>query len=579
MNNRIYHIIYATMLITCVGIMVWLFGNYEGTSVIKESFDVAMDFSDGWTLEDGTEVNTAKLRDIEEIGVYEEFGVFHNIPTDIAEGQYLCFRSKNVFYQVYFDGELVYNPYIEESKLYTKSTGTRWNYVPITSEDVGKQIEIRVTKIYESGRSSIDNIYIGQPARVIMDTIEGKMVSFITCILTLFVGVLLIVADIPINMRAQKNHELLYLGLFSVSVAIWCLAETHLLQFYVGDSRALQMISCCSLMMVSIPMTLYLDAAFGFRNRKAMVGMIAVSFVSFLLIMLLHLTRIADVHETLQFTHIVLVMSALVLFYMIIKNTFIMGQNSSRNVYRILRGIGLSGISVATVIDIYRYYSGTSTDTAMFVRIGLLIFIVCFGSSSLEKTINAVKLGVQTEFVSQLAYRDGLTGISNRTAFEERLVDLEKIKDDVESIGIAMFDVNDLKFVNDNFGHRLGDNMLVKSAELIQHSFEAQQGECFRIGGDEFVVLLHRDMVQERYENALAQFMDEIRQYNEQPNKEFRISIAYGFAVYDKEQEGKMLMNIYQQADMLMYENKKQMKQRELPPAQYYSTGIYSKKE
>ena len=60
--------------------------------------------------------------------------------------------------------------------------------------------------------------------------------------------------------------------------------------------------------------------------------------------------------------------------------------------------------------------------------IGLLIFIICYGSSSLEKTINAVKLGVQAEFVSQLAYRDGLTGIGNRTAFQEHLVDLEKIK-------------------------------------------------------------------------------------------------------------------------------------------------------
>lgn len=574
MGNKIYHIIYGIMVITIVGTIVWLFGNYEGSSVINESFQEEMDFSGGWTLEDGTKVDTAKLRDVEGLKVYEAFGIYHTIPNNIEEGQYLCFRSKNVFYQVYFDGELVYDPYIEDSKLYTKSTGTRWNYVPITVEDTGKQIEIRVTKVYESGRSSIDHILIGQPAKVIMDTIEGKLVSFVTCILMLFVGLLLIVADIPINMRAQKNHELLYLGLFSVSVATWCLAETHLLQFYVGDSRGLQMISCCSLMLISIPMTLYLETAFGFRYRKTMLVMISTSFGSFLLIIFLHLMGIADVHETLHFTHIVLIMSAVVLLYTIIRNTFVMGKNASRNVYRLLRGIGLCGMSVATVIDLYRYYSGTSADTAMFVRIGLLIFIVCFGTSSLEKTINAVKLGVQTEFVSQLAYRDGLTGISNRTAFEERLVDLEKIKDEIPAIGIVMFDVNDLKFVNDNFGHRMGDNMLVKSAELIKGTFEAQQGECFRIGGDEFVALLHGDRVQERYDNAIAQFADAIEAHNTLPNKEFRISIAYGFALYDEEQEGKVLMNIYQQADMLMYENKKRIKKQELSPEEYYKTGL-----
>lgn len=574
MKNRIYHIIYGIMVATVFVMIGWVFAHYEGPSIVEESFEEPLDFSTGWVLEDGSEVDMSGLKYLEDVGVYEEFSAFHDIPEDLMEGQYLCFRSKNVFFSVYFDGELVYEPYVPESKVYTKSSGTRWNYVPITMEDAGKQIEFRITKVYESGRSSIDNLYIGQPARTIMDLVEEKLVAFITCILTLFVGFVLIIVDIPINMRAQKNHELLYLGLFSVSVATWCLAETHLLQFYLGDSRMMQMVSCCSLMLISIPMTLYLDAAFGFRKRGAMMGMVAVSFLNFVVAIILHFTKIADVHETLYFSHVVLVMSAVVLFYTIIRNTFTMGKSATRNVYRILRGVGLSGLSIATVIDIYRYYKGTGNDTAMFVRIGLLIFIVCFGSSSLEKTINAVKLGVHMEIVSQLAYRDGLTRIGNRTAFEEQLVDLEKQKDELAAVGIIMFDVNDLKYVNDNFGHRTGDNMLVASAGLIEQAFVEQQGECYRIGGDEFAVLLSGDNVQERYDRGIVFFRELMNQHNEQPDKEFRISIAHGFAFYDKSQQGKMLMNIYQQADMLMYEDKKQIKRCQTAPEDYYRTGV-----
>ena len=47
----------------------------------------------------------------------------------------------------------------------------------------------------------------------------------------LFAGLLLMIADIPANMQRDKNHELLYLGLFAISIALWCLAETNLLQF------------------------------------------------------------------------------------------------------------------------------------------------------------------------------------------------------------------------------------------------------------------------------------------------------------------------------------------------------------
>ena len=570
MKNRIYHILYGIMVATIVVMVAWLLAHFKGECIIDECFAENTDFSKGWVLEDGTEVDMAKLKSLEGTEVYKEFSVFHVIPEDLQEGQYLCFRSKNVFFHMYIDGELVYEPYVPESTLYTKSLGTRWNYVQIPLKDAGKQIEFRIIKVYESGRSSIDNLYIGEAAKAIMDTIQEKMVAFITCILTLFVGLILIIADIPINMQTQKNHELMYLGLFAVSVATWCLAETHLLQFYLGDSRTMQVVSCCSLMMISTPLILYIDAAFGFRKRGAMMAMIGVSFASFVLAMVLHLTKIADVHETLHFSHVVLAMSAVVLFYTIIQNTFVLGKNTTKNVYRILRGIGLCGISIATIIDIVRYYRGVSNDTAMFVRIGLLIFIVCYGTASLEKTVNAVKLGVQTEFVSRLAYHDGLTGIGNRTAFEEHLVDLEKVKMELPGIGIIMFDVNDLKFVNDNFGHRMGDSMLVESANLIEDAFRDKQGECFRIGGDEFVVVLSGERVQERYQVGMDRFWENMKKFNAQENKEFRLSIAHGFAMYDKNEAKTMLMNVYQQADVQMYEEKKQIKAKQISPKEYY---------
>ena len=255
--------------------------------------------------------------------------------------------------------------------------------------------------------------------------------------------------------------------------------------------------------------------------------------------------------------------------YTIIRNSVVVSDKQSRNIYRILRTIGLSSISVAAVADILRYYYGNGTDSAMFVRIGLLLFILCFGSSSLEKTINAVKLGVQSEFVAQLAYIDGLTRIGNRTSFQEHLVDLEKTKDDIDAIGIVMFDVNDLKYVNDNMGHHQGDDMLVKSADIIRAAFEGH--DCFRIGGDEFVVLMHGEDVQERYEEGLERFTKQVERFNEVPDKKFRISIAHGFAKYDNTCKGTKLMDIYQMADKQMYQNKKRMKENQIPPEKYYA--------
>ena len=577
-SNRKYHVMYALMLVVFICMIAWMCVQYKGPSFREESFVKAAGFSRGWRTEDKSLVDIAHLNKLEGVETNKEFSVYNTLPEDVEEGTSLWYRSKNIFCKVYIDGELVYEPFKSQNVFYTKSYGTRWNCIPISLQDAGKQIEVRITLAYSDARAGMDNLYIGPPAGIIFDILGNKVIAFVSCVLLLFVGILLIVADIPINMSNQKNHELMYLGVFAVSIAIWCITETNLLQFFVGDSRMLQVISCYSLILIPIPMILYLNSAYGFRKRFVVTAFTALSFLEFIVCMTLHLLNVADLHETLPLSHIMLALSAIIMLYMIISNSFVKGKSQSRNIYKVLRGIGLCGISVATVIDIIRFYRGNSNDSAMFVRIGLLIFIICYGSSSLEKTINAVKLGVQAEFVSQLAYRDGLTGIGNRTAFQEHLVDLEKRKNEIPAVAIIMFDVNDLKFVNDNLGHHLGDSMLVQSANTIKTAFERQEGECFRIGGDEFAVLISGSNVQMRCEQGLMNFKKKMVEHNRKPDKLFRISIAYGYALYNKENAGKKLMDIYQQADMLMYENKKIMKASQSKPEEYYGETLLEKR-
>lgn len=570
--NSKYHIVYGIMLAVFFGMIIWLVCRYDEPSMAEELFSSSVSFEDGWHTEDGESITLNKLQKLESAQPYEEFSIYNTLPDDIEDSSSLFFRSKNIFYSVYIDGKLVLDPSVPQSVLYTKAFGTRWSCVLVSSSDAGKEIEFRITTVYESARASIDNIYIGDSGGLVLNVISERLVAFITCILLMFVGLLLIIADIPINMQARKNHELMYLGLFALSIAIWCLSETNLIQLYSSDSRMVQVVSCSALMLIPIPTVLYLNSAFGFSIKQIVPAICILSFIEFLTCWILHFLGIADIHDTLTVSHIMLAICAVIMFYVIIKNSFVKGKNQTKNVYRILRGIGLCCLSIATIIDILRYYTGSVSDTAMFVRIGLLIFIICYGSSSLENTINAVKLGIQTEFVSRLAYHDGLTGIGNRTAFEEHLVDLEKIKDGVDAVGIIMFDVNDLKYVNDNLGHHYGDSMLMKSAEIIQNAFEKEQCDCFRIGGDEFAVLLSGENVALRYERGIRCFEDDMQRHNEQPDKDFRISIAYGFAMYNKDSPYKKLMDIYQQADMKMYENKKAMKAVQSRPEEYYKS-------
>ena len=569
-KNRLCHIAYIAMAAVFFAMIIWAAVKNRGQSPAALLSEGNVVFEDGWQMADGSEADMDHLHKMPSVEPYQEQSVTNTLPADLGEGKSLCFRSKNIIYRVYVDGALRYEPKIRKSSVYNKSLGTRWSYVPLYKEDAGASVEIRFQTVYGNARACIDHLTLGSAAGEIVGTFTGKTVAFSTCLLLLFAGLLLIIADIPANLQKDKNHELLYLGLFAISIALWCLAETNLLHFYTDDSRVLQTLSCCSLMMIPIPMVLYLDAAFGFRRRWVKQALCVWSVAEFFLCVVLHFTGILDFHETLTLTHVLLAVSAVLLLYTIVKNAFTARESNVRNIYKAIRTVGLVSICFATGIDIVRYYRAHNSDSAMFVRIGLLLFILCYGSASLERMVNAVKLGMQAEFVSQLAYRDGLTGVGNRTAFQELLEELEGKKAEYPGIAIMMFDVNDLKYVNDHLGHQRGDELIVGSADIVKSALEAGEGSCFRIGGDEFAGVLVGEDVTARCEKVLALFKDAMESYNAVPQQKIRISIAGGYAVYDKEQEEEMLMDVYQQADVRMYENKKQIKSAQIKPEDFY---------
>ncbi len=92
--------------------------------------------------------------------------------------------------------------------------------------------------------------------------------------------------------------------------------------------------------------------------------------------------------------------------------------------------------------------------------------------------------------ISQLATKDMLTGLGNRTSFEESVSKLISIcKRNEESFGLLVFDLDNFKLVNDRFGHQEGDQVLIAFGEVLQSCLR-DSDYAFRFGGDEFCCLL-----------------------------------------------------------------------------------------
>lgn len=160
--------------------------------------------------------------------------------------------------------------------------------------------------------------------------------------------------------------------------------------------------------------------------------------------------------------------------------------------------------------------------------------------------------------MQELATRDALTGIRNKTAYDNEVRRVEAgIAEGDKKVGLAIVDLNFLKQVNDDYGHDKGDEAIKELCHLVCVVFA--HSPVFRIGGDEFVVVLrggdyeHCDELVGRFEAELA-----ARAGDDGLEPWKRISAAVGVAFFDEDlDEG--VDDLFRRADRVMYARKEQM--------------------
>ena len=149
---------------------------------------------------------------------------------------------------------------------------------------------------------------------------------------------------------------------------------------------------------------------------------------------------------------------------------------------------------------------------------------------------------------------DALTGVKNRNAYrvyEERLNAQINIGRAPE-FAIIILDVNDLKKVNDNEGHKAGDQYLRDACRIVCMTFK--RSPVFRVGGDEFAVLSQGD----DYAH-IDELVEQVNCHNDEALENGGIVIALGMSRYEADEK---VSAVYERADKKMYENKSILKAR-----------------
>lgn len=171
--------------------------------------------------------------------------------------------------------------------------------------------------------------------------------------------------------------------------------------------------------------------------------------------------------------------------------------------------------------------------------------------------VQGVYRNVHSQYIlqEQLEYKsthDGLTGLYNREYFQLKKKEFNEI---AIPISVIVADLDDLKEINDEYGHQMGDRLIIATADCLK-KFADEEMIVARVGGDEFIVLMpHKDNFEvEQYIENVCSKMREFS--NTLPFSPIHISIGYE---YSPSSYGVM-RQLLNKADQKMYKNKKMKK-------------------
>ena len=178
-------------------------------------------------------------------------------------------------------------------------------------------------------------------------------------------------------------------------------------------------------------------------------------------------------------------------------------------------------------------------------------------NNALKKTSD--KINSYMNYINNLAYRDALTGVKNSTAYNETVVDIERRmrSGEMNRFGLMVCDINMLKITNDKYGHEFGNRLIVKASKIICTTFK--HSPVFRIGGDEFVVLLEGEDLENMQFLVAELDRDCQSSFIETGSEKISVSVARGLSVFNPDRDTNF-DNVFSRADHNMYLHKESTK-------------------
>lgn len=477
----------------------------------------------------------------------KEFVFRLQLPSNVGKKyENLYLESYYFDYEFILNGTTFFNEDYRET-LCSSTNGARYLCIDLPENWEGGSLELHIRP-----QILIDTYKLVPPIICNKDDIyqylyRVSLPSLIGIYIVLLFGAIILTICIIFHKYIIKDSTLLCLGVFAICCGVYLGSQIEWIHINFQNQVALYIDEFASHLLIFIPVLLiFRMATVGMSRRLISLGLVVMMANAIIQMGIFIFTKF-ELRQMLWLTHIEMIIAIVMGIYILIWGKYT-NDRKKREITTSLIPVGICG-----VIDIIYHYLVPDMVNSRFLLLGCIFFIFTQFVYNARHYKRIFEIEQQNRVYKAMAYRDGLTNLKNRNAYERDSVKLDKILEEGKDIFLCviMVDVNGLKKVNDTYGHEAGDEMIRTMSKYLLTYF-SMKTDIYRMGGDEFLIIIS----DKEDEHLVSNIEALISKTNKETFYDTLIlSFSYGVAIYDKVKH-ENLAQLVKEADHKMYEMK-----------------------
>lgn len=554
-KNNIRFIMYIAVVCCMVYIFSFLFHSHKEDNIWYDGFGKDSDIKINHTLYRHKDIQKYTFKAVKKNDILE---IKTKLPKDIISTSTFIIRSWHSSLDVFIDGNKIYS-YGEKRFKNKDMMGSGYHFVNVLPMHSNKTITVRMHVAINNAFKNIEFFKLCKKNNSVYYLFYPDALSIYVSLFMILFGIIGCICSLFfLKDPLFSNKYIFYVFMTSFLAGLWINCGSGFFHFISNNYEVGNFLEFFSLYLVVFSYFLAILKIKNINIKNKFINFVELLYVFFLICAFsMHFLRIVYLPSLLPIMHFFMVLVMIAILYTLTKN-----YSNQKKYEKILLWGNVGSIVLALVqliIFNFDFYFGNffinSFNKSFFIIIAFLIMIISLFVSYTVKLYEIRNFEREVDILKQYAYKDNLTNLSNRKTGIDFLSNLTKNK---VNYTIIMFDLNDLKKANDNYGHERGDILLRDFSDCIRMVFPNERCEKIRYGGDEFLVIL-REYKDKEIKRYLAKLNKIIDKKNENSKDDIVISAAYGIAKNTevKNNDYKEVINV---ADRRMYEHKKIMK-------------------